>query len=165
MKNFRIEKLARIHEVENFDCGQAELNKFLYINAFNNQLAGSSQTYLALSDSKVIGFYSLVVGQVLYSDAPERLKKGLPRHPIPIMLLARMAVDKNRQGQGIGAGLLKDAMLRTLQASDIAGIRAFIVHIKNQNAKAFYEHFNFQPSPTDPYHLFILLKDIKAFLE
>jgi GNAT superfamily N-acetyltransferase len=81
------------------------------------------------------------------------------------MLLARMAVDKNRQGQGIGAGLLKDAMLRTLQASDIAGIRAFIVHIKNQNAKAFYEHFNFQPSPTDPYHLFILLKDIKAFLE
>jgi GNAT superfamily N-acetyltransferase len=165
LKNFRIEKLARIHEVENFDCGQAELNKFLYINAFNNQLAGSSQTYLALSDSKVIGFYSLVVGQVLYSDAPERLKKGLPRHPIPIMLLARMAVDKNRQGQGIGAGLLKDAMLRTLQASDIAGIRAFIVHIKNQNAKAFYEHFNFQPSPTDPYHLFILLKDIKAFLE
>ena len=165
MKNFRIEKLARIHEVENFDCGQAELNKFLYINAFNNQLAGSSQTYLALSDSKVIGFYSLVVGQVLYSDAPERLKKGLPRHPIPIMLLARMAVDKNWQGQGIGAGLLKDAMLRTLQASDIAGIRAFIVHAKNQNAKAFYEHFNFQPSPTDPYHLFILLKDIKAFLE
>jgi GNAT superfamily N-acetyltransferase len=165
LKNFRIEKLARIHEVENFDCGQAELNKFLYINAFNNQLAGSSQTYLALSDSKVIGFYSLVVGQVLYSDAPERLKKGLPRHPIPIMLLARMAVDKNWQGQGIGAGLLKDAMLRTLQASDIAGIRAFIVHAKNQNAKAFYEHFNFQPSPTDPYHLFILLKDIKAFLE
>ncbi len=165
MKNFRIEKLARIHEVENFDCGQAELNKFLYINAFNNQLAGSSQTYLALSDSKVIGFYSLVVGQVLYSDAPERLKKGLPRHPIPIMLLARMAVDKNWQGQGIGAGLLKDAMLRTLQASDIAGIRAFIVHAKNQNAKAFYEHFNFQPSPTDPYHLFILLKDIKASLE
>lgn len=165
MKNFRIEKLARIHEVENFDCGQAELNKFLYINAFNNQLAGSSQTYLALSDSKVIGFYSLVVGQVLYSDAPERLKKGLPRHPIPIMLLARMAVDKNWQGQGIGAGLLKDAMLRTLQASDIAGIRAFIVHAKNQNAKAFYEHFNFQPSPTDPYHLFLLLKDIKASLE
>jgi GNAT superfamily N-acetyltransferase len=165
LKNFRIEKLARIHEVENFDCGQAELNKFLYINAFNNQLAGSSQTYLALSDSKVIGFYSLVVGQVLYSDAPERLKKGLPRHPIPIMLLARMAVDKNWQGQGIGAGLLKDAMLRTLQASDIAGIRAFIVHAKNQNAKAFYEHFNFQPSPTDPYHLFLLLKDIKASLE
>lgn len=165
MKNFRIEKLARIHEVENFDCGEAELNKFLHINALNNQLAGSSQTYLVLSDSKVIGFYSLVVGQVLYSDAPKRLKKGLPRHPIPIMLLARMAVDKNRQGQGIGAGLLKDAMLRTLQASDIAGIRAFIVHAKNQNAKAFYEHFNFQPSPTDPYHLFILLKDIKAFLE
>lgn len=162
MRKFRIEKLDRIHEVEKFDCGESDLNRFLHINAFNNQLANSSQTYLALADNKVIGFYSLAVGQVIYGDAAERLKKGLPRHPIPIMLLARMAVDSNWQGQKIGAGLLKDAMLRTLQAADIAGIRALIVHAKNVKAKAFYEHFDFVSSPSDPYHLFVLLKDIKA---
>ena len=165
MNKFRIEKLARIHEIENFDCGEPELNRFLRINALNNQLAGSAQTYLGLADNSVIGFYSLAVGQVLYNNASERLKKGLPRHPIPIMLLARMAVAKNWQGKGIGAGLLKNAMLRTSQAADIAGIRAFVVHAKNEKAKAFYEHFNFAPSPTDEYHLYILLKDIKEFIK
>jgi len=107
----------------------------------------------------------LTVGQVACGDAPERPKKGLPRHPVPIMLLARVAVDKNWQGRGIGAGLLKDAMLRTIQAADIAGIRALVVHAKDEKAKTFYERFDFTPSPTDPYHLYVLLKDIKAALK
>jgi GNAT superfamily N-acetyltransferase len=159
----RIEKLRRDHPVDAFDCGREELNRFLSRFALPNQQAGAAQTYLALSDTGVIGFYSLVVGEVTYADAPERLTKGLARHPVPIMLLARLAVGTAWQGKGVGSGLLKDAMQRTLQAADIAGIRAFAVHAKDDNARAFYEHFDFVPSPTDPMHLYLLIKDIRHF--
>jgi GNAT superfamily N-acetyltransferase len=104
-----------------------------------------------------------VVGRVEYNDAPERLTKRLARHPI--MLLARLAIASSWQGKGLGAGLLKDAMLRTLEAADIAGIRAFAVHAKDDQARAFYEHFDFIASPVDPYHLFRLLKDLRAHLK
>jgi predicted N-acetyltransferase YhbS len=113
----------------------------------------------------VVGFYTLVVGQVNYEDSPQRLTKGLARHPVPIMLLARLAVGNNWQKRGIGSGLLKDAMRRTLQAADIAGIRAFAVHAKDETAQQFYAHFDFIPSPTDPYHMFLLLKDIRRIIE
>lgn len=105
------------------------------------------------------------MGDVAYDDAPGRLSKGLARHPIPIMLLARLAVRSGSQRQGVGAGLLKDAMLRTLQAADIAGIRAFVVHAKDDNARSFYEHFGFIPSPTDESHLYLLIKDIKRLAD
>lgn len=160
--SLRIEKLQRTHVLEAFDCNREALNRFLNRYAFQNQQAGASQTYLALSDAEVVGYYTLVVGQVEYIDAPERLTKGLARHPVPIMLLARLAVAATWQGQGLGAGLLKDAILRTLQAAEIAGIRAFGVHAKDDEAKAFYERFDFLASPTDPYHLFRLMKDIRA---
>jgi GNAT superfamily N-acetyltransferase len=158
----RIEKLQRSHEVDEFDCGREALNRFLSRYAFQNQQAGASQTYVALAGNAVAGYYTLVVGQVEYAAAPERLTKGLARHPIPIMLLARLAVATSWQGKGLGAGLLKDAMQRTLQAADIAGIRAFAVHAKDDEASAFYEHFGFSPLPSDPYHLFRLLKDIRT---
>src|SRR5581483_3850804 len=109
----------------------------------------------------VIGYYTLVVGEVEYDSAPERLKRGLARHPVPIMVLGRLAVSSSWQGKGVGAGLLKDAMLRTLQAADIAGIRAFAVHAKDDTVRAFYERFEFVPSPTDPLHLFLLMKDLR----
>jgi predicted N-acetyltransferase YhbS len=118
-----------------------------------------------LADEEVASYYTLVVGQVEYGDAPERLTKGLARHPVPIMLLARLVVATSWQGKGLGSGLLKDAMLRTLQAADIAGIRAFAVHAKDDEAKSFYERFDFVASPSDPYHLFRLLKDIRAALK
>jgi GNAT superfamily N-acetyltransferase len=162
--NLRIEKLQRRHAVEGFDCGREALNRFLIRHALQNQQAGASQTYVALADEQVAGYYTLVVGQVEYDDASERLKKGLARHPVPIMLLARLAVSAPWQGKGLGSGLLKDAMLRTLNAAEIAGIRAFAVHAKDDDAKAFYERFDFIPSPADPYHLFRLLKDIRAAL-
>ena len=106
----------------------------------------------------------MAVGQVEYGDAPKRFTKGLARHPIPIMLLARLAVAAIWQGKGLGSGLLKDAMLRTVQAADIAGIRAFAVHAKDDEAKAFYERFDFLASPSDPYHLFRLMKDVRSKL-
>jgi GNAT superfamily N-acetyltransferase len=159
-----IEKLQRGHAIDTFDCGREALNRFLIRFAFQNQQAGASQTYVALAEAE-IGYYTLVVGQVDYDDAPERLTKGLARYPVPIMLLARLAIANPWQGKGLGAGLLKDAMLRTLQAAEIAGIRAFAVHAKDDEARAFYEHFDFVPSPSDPYHLFRLLKDIRGFLK
>ena len=116
---------------------------------------------MGLVDNIVVGYYALAVGSVEQENAPERVKKGLAKHSIPIMLLARLAVDLHWQKQGVGAALLKDATLRTLQAADIAGIRALVVHAKDNVAKKFYERFDFLPSPSDALHLFILLKDVR----
>ncbi len=161
----RIEKLRRDHHVDPFECGQEALNRFLVRYAFQNQQAEASQTYVALVGDEVAGFYTLVVAQVEYDDARQRLGKGLAKHPIPLMLLARLAVAVSWQGKGLGSGLLKDAMLRTLQAADIAGIRAMAVHAKDDDARAFYEGFGFAAAATDPYHLFVLLKDVRAVLK
>src|SRR5579885_535760 len=127
---FRIEKLRRDHRVDGFDCGKKPLNRFLLRFALQSQLSDGSQTYLALSNDEVVGFYTLVFGDVAYEDAPERLRKGVARHPIPLMILARLAVARAWAGQRIGSGLLKDALARTLAAAEIAGLRAFAVHAK-----------------------------------
>lgn len=160
----RVEKLRREHRVEGFDCGKEPLNRFLIRYALQSQLSNSSQTYVALSGDEITGFYTLVFGHVAYDDAPDRLLKGVARHPIPLMILARLAVSGNWAGKGIGSGLLKDTLLRTLAAADIAGLRAFAVHAKDEQARSFYEHFNFIASPSDPMHLFVLLKDIRALI-
>jgi GNAT superfamily N-acetyltransferase len=160
----RIEKLQPLHAVETFDCGREELNRFLHQYALQNQHSGGSQTYVGLVDQTVVGYYALAVGSVEQEDAPGRVKKGLARHSIPIMLLARLAVDHHWHKRGIGAALLKDATLRTLQAADIAGIRALVVHAKDDVAEGFYQHFDFLPSPSDPLHLFLLLKDVRKIV-
>jgi GNAT superfamily N-acetyltransferase len=160
----RIEKLQRGHAIDDFDSGREELNRYLHRFALQNQQAGAAQTYLGLIGDTVIGFYTLAVGQVTYDGAPQRLTKGLARHPVPLMLLARLAVDARWQKQGVGKALLKDAILRTLQAADIAGIRALAVHAKDDDARRFYEHFDFVPSPSDPMHLFVLLKDVRRLV-
>ena len=161
---FRIEKLRRDHRVEGFDCGKEPLNRFLIRFALQSQLSNSSQTYLAFSQDEVVGFYTLAFGDVNYEDAPERLRKGVARHPIPLMILARLAVARAWAGKRIGSGLLKDALARTLAAAEIAGLRAFAVHAKDDEARAFYERFDFIASPSDPMHLFVLLKDIRALI-
>jgi GNAT superfamily N-acetyltransferase len=160
-----IEKLNSGHPIDLFECGQPDLDRWLKRHALQNQHANAAQTYVGLEQGAVIGFYSLSVAQVEYADSPERLRKGLARHPVPVMLLARLAVDRNFQRRGIGRSLLRDAVLRTLQAADIAGIRALAVHAKDDAVKRFYEDFDFRPSPTDPLHLFVLLKDLRSLLE
>ena len=144
-----------------FDCGQPDLNAWLVKYALQNKSANSAQTYVGLVNESVVGYYSMAVGQVEYSDASERLRKGLARHPVPIMLLARLAVHKEWKGKGVERALLQDAILRTLQASEIARIRALVVHAKDDAAKRYYEQFDFVSSPTDPLHLFVLLKDLR----
>lgn len=156
-----IRKLDRADDVASFDCGYPAINRYLARFALTSQSAGSAQTYVAVSAKRVVGYCSLAVGAVAHADAPPRIVKGLARHPVPVMLLARLAVDNAAKGQGLGAALLHDALARTLRAADIAGIRAIIVHAKNDDARRFYEHFDFDPSPSDFYHLFLLIKDLR----
>jgi GNAT superfamily N-acetyltransferase len=158
----RIEKLQRTHAVEEFTCGQPELDRFFTRHALQAQLMNSSQTYVGLSNQTVIGYYTIVAGEVRHANAPERVVKGMPRHPIPLLVLARLAVHSEWQGRGIGAGLLLDALGRTLQVADIVGVRSLAVHAKDSSAAEFYRHFGFVPSPTDDRHLFMLIKDIRA---
>jgi GNAT superfamily N-acetyltransferase len=163
-----VRKLAAADRVDGFDCGQPELNQFLQRYALVNQKANSAQTYVCCREqhgsSAVIGFYSLAVGSVDPASASSRAAKGLARHPVPVMILARLAVDAAYQRKGLGQALLKDALLRTAQAADIAGIRCLLVHAKNDAARQWYESWEFEPSPTDPYHQFLMLKDIKGLL-
>ena len=154
--------LDQFHRIETFDCGVPELNHFLTNYALTNQKANSSKTYVGCEDKKVIGYYSLSVGSVIHASAPDRVTKGLAKHPVPVMLLARLAVDKEYQSMGIGKGLLKNALLKTAQAADIAGIRALLVHAKDDTAKNWYQSFDFKESPTDQLHLFLLIKDIQT---
>jgi GNAT superfamily N-acetyltransferase len=157
----RIEKLARHHQVDDFDCGTAPLNIFLQRYALANQLANASQNYLGLSGDTVVGFHTLAVGEIACEEVPERMRKGLARHPVPVMVLARLAVDTRWKGKGLGAGLLKDAMLRTVNASEIAGIRAIVVDAKNDDARRFYQHFGFLDGFADPQQMYLLTKDIR----
>ena len=161
----RIEKLGREHVLGAFDCGQPDLNGWLIKYALQNQSASSAQTYVGLVNDTVVGYYSLAVGQVEYGDAPERLRKGLARHPVPIMLLARLAVHKEWQGKGVGRALLRDAILRTVQASEIAGIRALVVHAKDDAAKRFYLHCaEFVEYPENSLTLFLPIETVAASL-
>lgn len=159
-----IRKLAATDPVDLFDCGQTALNQFLQRYALVNQKANSAQTYVCCKGEVVVGFYSLAVGSVDPGAAPSRVMKGLARHPIPVMILARLAVDKDHHRKGLGQALLKDALLRTAQAADIAGIRCLLVHAKDDAARQWYGSWEFEASPTDPYHLFLLLKDLKSLL-
>ena len=159
-----IRKLSGSDAVESFDCGQAALNQFLQRFALVNQRSNSAQTYVCCHDGGVVGFFSLAVGSVDPATAAPRVSKGIPQHPVPVMILARLAVDVQHQGAGLGKALLKDALLRTAQAADIAGIRALLVHAKDETARQWYLNWEFEPSPSDPFHLFLLMKDLKAIV-
>ena len=159
-----VRKLAASDVVDCFDCGEPALNQFLQRFAMVNQQSNSAQTYVSCRAGAVAGFYSLVVGSVEPAAAASRVIKGIARHPVPVMILARLAVDLQHQGAGLGKALLRDALLRTAQAADIAGIRALLVHAKSEPARLWYLNWEFEPSSSDPFHLFLLLKDIKALV-
>ena len=116
---------------------------------FEYEASGASRTYVVCAGRKVIGYYALSAGGVTDADAPGRIRRNMP-HPIPVVVLARLAVDKTCQGRGIGTGLLRDAVLRILQGAEIAGVRAILVHAISEAAKRFYEKYGFIASPADP---------------
>ena len=161
----QVAKLAAAHDPAPFDCGSEPLNRFLKLHALQSQRAGISQTYVATSGSQIAGYHTLVVGHVANDEAPERLAKGVPRHPIPVIILARLAVDRTWQGKGLGSALVVDAMRRVLQAADIAGVRAMVVHAKDETAQRFYEHLGFERFLNKQLTLYRMLKDIRAMRE
>jgi predicted N-acetyltransferase YhbS len=156
--------LDKGHDLAPFDCGAGPLNDYLKRHALQNNQNRSARTYVATRGTRVVGYYTLAAGSVGKADTPPRVSAGLGNYPVPVILLARLAVDSPEQGKGLGRGLLKDALLRVIQAADIVGCRAVLVHAKDAAAKAFYERHGFEPSPTDPLHLYLLMKDVAATL-
>jgi GNAT superfamily N-acetyltransferase len=161
----KVEAISAEHDVSRFDCGGHEsLNDWLKRFALANQKNDSARTYVVRRNRSVVGYYSISAGSVSAEEAPARVSKGLARHPIPVILLARLAVDKDEKGAGLGKALLKDALLRIAQAADIVGARAVLVHAIDEAAKNFYLHFDFEPSPIHELQLMLLMKDLRKTL-
>ena len=153
--------LESSHDTSRFDCGVEPLNEYLVKFAYINNQNRSARTYVATRNQQVVGYYTLTPGSIIRENVPKRVSKGLANHPVPVIIIARLAVDIADRGKGLGKGLLRNAFIRILRASDIIGGRAVLVHAKDVKAKAFYEHFGFESSPIDQFHLYLLLKDIK----
>jgi GNAT superfamily N-acetyltransferase len=148
------EKLTLAHDLSQFQCGEPELDDWLKRKSLHNEASGASRTYVICVGRQVVGYYALAAGAVAHRDAPGRVKRNMP-NPIPVIVIGRLAIDLKFQGQGIGSALLKDAVLRTVQAAEIAGIRAILVHAISDGAKRFYEKLGFMASPTNPMTLTI----------
>jgi len=156
------QKLQAEHDVSAFDCGQPTLNDWLRRRALQNQRSGASSTYVILDEMRVVGYYSLAAGSVARQTAPGRMRRNVP-DPVPVVVLGRLAVDRPFQGRNLGRALLRDAVLRTLQAADIIGVRAILVHALSDQAKRFYEESGFVSSPIDPLTLLVSVSEaIKA---
>ena len=153
--------LSKDHRTSEFDCGTPALHEFLARHALSNQAGGGARTYVACRDLEVAGYYSLAPASVSPDDAPERVVKGQGRYGVPVILMARLAVDRREQGKGLGSALLRDALLRALQGAEVMGGRAFLVHAKDDAARRFYAQFGMEESPTHRLHLYLLLKDVR----
>jgi GNAT superfamily N-acetyltransferase len=162
----KVEPISESHDVSQFDCGAHEsLNDWLKRFALTNQNNESVRTYVVHRSDSVVGYYSISAGSVSVEEAPSRVAKGLARHPVPIILLARLAVDRNEKGTGLGKALLKEALLRIAHAADIVGARAVLVHAIDEQARKFYRHFGFEPSPLHELQLMLLMKDLRKSIE
>jgi GNAT superfamily N-acetyltransferase len=157
------EKLNSSHQIEHFDSGHSQLDEWLNRRALKNELEGASRTYVLCADEAVVAYYCLATGAVAQTIATGRIRRNMP-DPIPVMVIGRLAVDFHWQGKGLGKALLRDAILRTLQAAEIAGIRAILVHAISQEAKQFYEKCGFTASPVDPMTLMVKVNDASTSL-
>ena len=157
------QKLRADHELLQFNCGEPTLDDWLRRRALQNEERGASRTYVVCTDLRVVAYYALAVGAVAHAGAPGRVRRNMPE-PIPVMIIGRLAVDREFHGHGLGQGLLRDAVLRTLQAADIAGIGAILVHAISADARRFYEKHGFVRSPIDPMMLMITIADPAAEL-
>ena len=162
---FVIEKLAKEHDLSRFDCGNDALNLWLKRFAWTNVQNDSARVYVAhRRDQVVVGYHALTAGSITREEAPERIGRGLAAHPVGVIVLGRLAVDRTQQGRGLGTTLLQDAFLRAEQAADMVGVRAVLVQAIDAPARSFYLRFGFSPSPIDEMRLMLLMKDLRAFL-
>lgn len=158
------EPLGAQHLLEGFDCGKPALNDWLLRHARQAQGSGSAKTFVVADDERVAGYFSLTVGQVDTLEAPERIRKGMGQYPVPVVILARLAVSQGDQGRGIGAGMLQDAIRRTFLIAEQAGIRAMLTHPIDDEAAKFYGRFGFIESPLREQQLLLLLKDARRWV-
>jgi GNAT superfamily N-acetyltransferase len=155
----RPEPLNLEHILSDFSCGQPELDDWLRKRAIANQVTGGTKTHVVVEDGRVIGFYALAAGAVAHSSVRGRTRRNMP-DPVPVVILARMAVDEKHRGSGLGSALLQSAIETTLAAAQTIGIACLLVHAMDDDARSFYLYFDFEPSPTDPLHLILRLADI-----
>lgn len=152
------------HVCQGFDCKRPALDDWLLRHALQAQGSGSARTFVICDGPRVIGYYSLSVGQIDTLDAPERVRRGMGQYPIPVMLLARLAVDKAWHGCGLGTGMLQDAIRRTVTVATQAGVRALLTHPLDDAAEAFYRRFGFEPTQVQTRQLVLLLKDARRWV-
>lgn len=157
------EKIRHDHDVSSFTSGESSLDDWLKQRAHANEASGASRTYVVCVRNRVVGYYALATGSAGQNIVTGAIRRNMPR-PVPVMILGRLAVDREFQGRGVGRGLLRDAIFRTLQAADIVGIRAILVHVLSDQAKQFYERQGFSQSPTHPLMLMISLREAKNLL-
>lgn len=150
-------------DVTRFSSGEPSLDDYLRKRALANHVQGGSRCFVTCRDGRVVGFYALASGSVAHAEVPGRVRRYMP-DPVPVILLSRLAIDRNEQGRGLGSHLLRDAIGRCIQAADSIGVRAILVHALNDDARSFYAHFDFEESPTDPLHLMLLMKDARALI-
>ncbi len=160
----RPEPLQAQHRLEGFDCGKPALNDWLLRHARQAQGSGSAKTFVVADDARVAGYFSLTVGQIDTLEAPERIRKGMGQYPVPVVILARLAVSQQDQGRGIGFGLLQDAIRRTMMIAEQAGIRAMLTHPIDGEAAQFYTRFGFIASPLRESQMLLLLKDARRWV-
>jgi GNAT superfamily N-acetyltransferase len=157
--------LQRTDRVEEFESGVASLDRWLARYAWMAEAARSARTYVTCDGERIAGYYALATGEVQRAGGEGRLGRGLGAHPIPVLILARLAVDRRDQGLGLGAGLLRDAIARTVAVGDEVGVRALVVSAIDEAAASFYEHYGLQPLPGDPLRLFLLVKEMRRLLD
>jgi len=158
------EHLAAEHELAAFDSGTPDLDTWLKRRALGNEALGASRTYVVTAGGRrVVGFYALATGAVDHRSVSARTRRNMP-DPIPVMVLARLGVDSGYQRRGLGAALLRDALLRTVAAAQIAGIRAVLLHAMSDDAKRFYQRAGFYACPVDPMMMMITLDEVEKNL-
>jgi GNAT superfamily N-acetyltransferase len=153
--------ISETDDVAEFACGEVTLDDYLRTRALANHFGGASRCYVTCLDGRIVGYYAMAAGAVSHSDSAGKFRRNMP-DPIPVILLSRLAVDLKHQGSGLGASLLRDAIARAVQAAEQIGVRAILVHALHDEARQFYARYDFEPSPTDPLHLMLLIKDAKA---